>query len=85
MLVLLRLIALMIILDEVDKVDFSSPMKHTKNACTCSREKRYGFKRMLIGSARSDNHMSSPEIVLGVTFIASVPDVEIFMMGSSPN
>ena len=40
---------------------------------------------MLIGPARSDNQVSSPAIVLGDTLTVPVPDVEIFIIGSSPN
>ena len=83
--VLLVLIALIIISVEVVRVEFSTPMKHPENTCTCSRDRRCGCKMMLIVSARSADQMSSPEIFLGGTLTAPVPDVEKLMMSSSPN
>ena len=66
-------------------MEFSSPMNHPENACTCSRDRRCGCKRILIGSTRSPDKIYSPLIVLGVTLTAPVNYVETFMMGSSPN
>ena len=83
--VLLRSIALIIILVEVARVEFSLPMNHPVNAYTCLRDRRCGHKKILFGSVRSADQMSSLEIVLGSTLTAPVPDLETFMMGSSLN
>ena len=78
-------IAVIIISVEVTKVDFSLSMNHSESACTCSREISWGCNRMLIGFVKSDDQMSSLEIFLGSTLTAPVPNVETFMMMSSPN
>ena len=64
---------------------FWSPLNHPKNACTCSRDRRCGCKRMLIGFARSADQMSSPEVFLVAKLTAPVPDLVTFMMGSNLN
>ena len=64
---------------------FPLPMDHYNNYCTCYRERSWGCNRMLIGSMRSVDQMSSPAIVLGSTLTAPLTDVETFMMGSSTN
>ena len=71
---------MIIISVEVARVEFSSPMNRPENACTCLRDRRCCYNRILIGSARSDDQISYPEIFLGDTLTAPVPDVETFMM-----